>query len=75
MLIRQTGTENETNMQRLFGVPNTSLYVKDGIDEYIVHGRQDAVNPAQQGTKAAAHCHFSRRAGKFLDRTEQEPGS
>jgi hypothetical protein len=48
-------TENETNMQRIFGVPNRSPYVKDSINNYIVHGQAEAVNPEKQGTKAAAH--------------------
>ncbi len=48
-------TENETNTQRIFGVPNRSPYVKDSITDYIVHGQQDAVNPAAVGTKASAH--------------------
>ncbi len=48
-------TENETNNARLFGRPNASPYVKDGINDYIVHNNRDAVNPAQTGTKAAAH--------------------
>ena len=48
-------TENETNVERLFGTPNRTPYVKDGINEYLVHGRREAVNPAQTGTKAAAH--------------------
>jgi Glycosyl hydrolase family 63 C-terminal domain len=48
-------TENETNTQRIFGVPNRSPYVKDSIDTYIVHGQEGAVNPEQKGTKAAAH--------------------
>jgi len=48
-------TENETNAQRLFGAPNASPYVKDGINNYIVHGLKDAVNPAMMGTKAAAN--------------------
>ena len=48
-------TENETNTQRIFGVPNRSPYVKDSINNYIVHGQAEAVNPEQQGTKAAAH--------------------
>jgi hypothetical protein len=47
-------TENETNMQRIFGVPSRSPYVKDSINNYIVHGRKDAVNPEKKGTKAAA---------------------
>ena len=48
-------TENETNAQRLYGAENSSRYVKDGINDYIVHGRKDAVNPLQIGSKAAAH--------------------
>src|SRR5262249_53293652 len=48
-------TENETNADRLFGVPNKTPYVKDGIDSRIVHGRRDAVNPEPVGTKAALH--------------------
>jgi hypothetical protein len=48
-------TENETNTQRIFNVPNRQPYVKDGINDYIVHGKQDAVNRALTGTKASAH--------------------
>ena len=48
-------TENETNTERLFGTPNRTPYVKDGIDAYIVHGRTGAVNAGGEGTKAAAH--------------------
>ncbi|MBV8637833.1 MAG: glucosidase [Candidatus Eremiobacteraeota bacterium] len=48
-------TENETNFQRLFGVENHAAYVKDGINDFIVSGRRDAVNPASTGTKASAH--------------------
>ena len=48
-------TENETNTQRLFNKPNPGLYVKDGINNFVVDGRQDAVNPYRTGTKAAAH--------------------
>jgi len=47
-------TENDTNNKRLFGVDNATPYAKDGINDYVVHARQDAVNPAQTGTKAAA---------------------
>jgi hypothetical protein len=38
-------TKNETNTQRIFGVPNRSPYVKDGINNYIVHGQGETVNP------------------------------
>src|SRR2546426_186824 len=48
-------TENDTNLHRLHGVENRSAFVKDGIHEYIVHRQIGAVNPAQEGTKTAAH--------------------
>jgi len=48
-------TENETNNQRIFGSTNATPYVKDAFDQFLVHGRKDAVNPAATGTKAAAH--------------------
>lgn len=48
-------TENETNTQRIFGAPNLIPYVKDGINNYVVHGQEGAVNPEKKGTKASAH--------------------
>ena len=55
-------TENETNHERLFPAQqNASPYVKDGINDCVVHGQQDAVNPAKQGTKVAAHYQRHRR--------------
>ena len=47
-------TENETNNERIFGTANASPYVKDGINNFIVHDNLEAVNPAGVGTKAAA---------------------
>ena len=48
-------TENDTNAERIFGRPNAQPYVKDAFDNFLVHGRKEAVNPARVGTKAAAH--------------------
>jgi len=56
-------TENETNLQRLYQLPNPKPWVKDSINDYVVGGRADAVNPDRIGTKAAA-----------LYRTTLEPG-
>ena len=56
-------TENETNLQRLFGVPNRTPYVKDGINNYVVHGEGNAVNPQQTGTKASARYRLSVEPG------------
>src|SRR5262245_30776995 len=48
-------TENESNAERLWRQPNPSPYVKDAFHRHIVSGQHDAVNPANVGTKAAAH--------------------
>ena len=57
-------TENETNHERLFGTPNSSPFVKDGIDRFIVHGEPNAVNPDAVGTKASAHYRLRNGAGE-----------
>jgi hypothetical protein len=59
-------TENETNNRRLYGVDNASSWVKDGINDAIVHGNDNAVNPASIGTKAAAHYSLTIPAGKSV---------
>jgi hypothetical protein len=48
-------TENDTNSQRHFGIPNVSPYTKDAFHRYVIAGEFEAINPAQTGTKAAAH--------------------
>ncbi|MFZ3214812.1 MAG: hypothetical protein WA192_02020 [Candidatus Acidiferrales bacterium] len=48
-------TENETNMERLFGQESKTKFVKDAFHRYLVNGERGAVNPAMTGTKAAAH--------------------
>ncbi len=59
-------TENETNAERLWGAPNASPYVKDGINAYVVEGRKDAVNPAGAGTKASSLYRRTLGAGKSV---------
>ncbi|MEO0425625.1 MAG: glucosidase, partial [Pseudomonadota bacterium] len=46
-------TENETNTERVHQHANTQAYVKDAFHDAVVEGREDAVNPAHEGTKAA----------------------
>jgi hypothetical protein len=48
-------TENETNTERIFGVPNRQPWVKDSIHEAVVRGNRGGINPARTGTKVAAH--------------------
>ena len=44
--------DNETNTQRLYGVPGRSAYPKDGINDHVLTGAA-TVNPDGIGTKAA----------------------
>jgi hypothetical protein len=44
--------ENESNAERLWGVPARTPYPKDGINDHVVHGAA-TVNPHLNGSKAA----------------------
>jgi hypothetical protein len=58
-------TDNETNNARLFPqYPNASPYVKDGINNFVVNGQQETINPDKVGTKAAAHYQITVGSGK-----------
>ncbi len=52
-------TNNETNTERLFGIPNKTRYVKDAINRYVVENEFAAVSPEAHGTKVAAHYEIS----------------
>jgi hypothetical protein len=72
-------TENETNNERLFPEhPNSTPYVKDGINDYVVYGSAGAVNPEPRGTKVAAHYRLSVGPGQSstlrLRLSDQAPG-
>jgi hypothetical protein len=47
-------TDNETNMERLYGGDNGGRYVKDAFHRRIV-GSEDCVNPGLTGTKSCVH--------------------
>ncbi len=70
-------TENETNLEGLYGTANPTPYVKDGFNNYIVNGQLGAVNPAEAGTKAAALYRLNiapgERAAVRLRFTPQQP--
>ena len=55
-------TENETNVERLYHVPNPSPYVKDSINNAVVNGLLDRVN-TKQGSKLAGHIEAMVAAG------------
>lgn len=50
-------TENETNLEALYKVPNHSPYVKDGFNRFLVHKDYNAINWEKKGTKGAVHFH------------------
>ena len=57
-------TENETNNTRLFPqYPNSTAYVKDGINDFVTDGRP-SINPDHRGTKAAVHYRLVVEPGK-----------
>lgn len=47
-------TENDSNAEKLWGQANRTPYVKDAFHRRVVQGEEEAVNPAQRGTKCAA---------------------
>jgi hypothetical protein len=49
-------TENDTNLERLYNVPNPTPYVKDGINDAVVNCSAGRVN-RRQGSKLAGHAH------------------
>lgn len=56
-------TENENNTVKLYNFDDGKRYYKDGINEYVVNGQTDAINPLNKGTKAAACYSFDIEAG------------
>ena len=55
--------ENETNVEKLYGVKSSGNFFKDGINEYIISGNKNAVNPNKSGTKFALNYDISIQAG------------
>ena len=47
-------TENETNVERVFGVASASPYTKDAFHRRVIGGENHATNPERRGTKVAA---------------------
>jgi len=55
--------DNETNYKKLYNSDNKSEYCKDGINDYVVNGKADAINPNLEGTKAAGWYKLSVNGG------------
>lgn len=45
--------DNETNNTKIYNTPNTNPFTKDGINNYVVKGDNNAINPKNTGTKSA----------------------
>jgi Glycosyl hydrolase family 63 C-terminal domain len=45
--------DNETNIDKLYGIQQQDKYYKDGINEYLVHANKKAVNHHNSGTRVA----------------------
>ena len=71
--------ENETNVNRLYDAQQPGPF-KDGINDHVVDGVYDAVNPRKRGTKCAAHLRLHIAAGgsatvRLRLRPESSPGA
>ncbi len=70
-------TNNDTNRQALWGEENETPFVKDGFHRYLIQKENEAINPAQKGTKAAL-CYFfpevapGKSVSVFLRLTDQK---
>lgn len=58
--------DNDTNVRRLYGI-EAEGYFKDAFHDHLIEGNPNAVNPQQQGTKAAGHYHFDVAAGDSVE--------
>jgi hypothetical protein len=57
-------TENETNSERIFSTPSRTPYVKDAINNFIVHQQSGGINPGDAGTKVSPHYHVTVKPGQ-----------
>jgi hypothetical protein len=51
-------TDNETNTERLYNFHNGKTYTKDAINDCVIYGQTNRVNPEERGTKTAMHYSF-----------------
>ena len=71
-------TENETNNERLFGSANAGPYVKDGINNAVIHGDEAAANPDSHRDESGAPlsaCARIRREQHYLPASDHHDAS
>ena len=71
---------NETNNERLYQSSNESKYCKDGINNFVMTGNSQSVNPQNTGTKASFFIDEDFKGGeskifefRLLDKDIREP--
>ncbi len=60
---KQLFCENETNNKRIYNIPNDVDYVKDGINDHVIHNKP-TINPELNGTKFAVWHKLTLKAGE-----------
>ncbi len=58
--------DNDTNTERLYGVPSNTPWPKDGINDHVV-GKADTVNPDRRGTRCAAWYRLAVEGGQTVE--------
>jgi hypothetical protein len=57
--VRTLFTENETNTERLYGVPNATPFVKDAFNTAVINNDFDFISTKNEGTKFAPFYEFN----------------
>jgi len=58
-------TENETNLEKISGIPNENIFVKDAFHDALIHGKNvEALRKIKKGTKFSAVYQFNIEGGK-----------
>ncbi len=58
-------TENETNQEKISGIPNETIFVKDAFHDALVHGKNvEALRKIKKGTKFSPVYQFTIEGGK-----------
>ena len=55
---------NQTNPEKIKGFPTDAKFFKDGINDYLVHHNENAINPNKTGTKASFYIDTELDAGE-----------
>jgi len=59
-------TENSTNTRRLYGLRPENAFFKDAFHDYVIHGRNGAINPAKSGTRQRYMLHIPAHSAQIF---------